>query len=36
MADLIIPERNRRAHKAGLRRYLESGQAKILGRRIEL
>ena len=36
MADLIIPERNRRAHKTGLRRYLDSGQAKILGRRIEL
>src|SRR5215813_15575034 len=36
MADLIIPERNRQAHKTGLRRYLESGQARILGRRIEL
>src|SRR5215471_13032603 len=36
MADLIIPERNRRAHKTGLRRYVDSGQARILSRRIEL
>ena len=36
MADLIIPERNRQAHRNGLRRYLESGRAEILGKRIEL
>jgi PAS domain S-box-containing protein len=36
MADLIIPERYREAHKRGLRRYLESGRGKILGRRIEV
>jgi PAS domain S-box-containing protein len=36
MAELIIPERYRNAHRAGLRRYLESGQGEILGRRIEV
>jgi PAS domain S-box-containing protein len=36
MADLIIPERYRNAHRDGLRRYLESGQGQILGRRIEV
>ena len=36
MADLIIPERYREAHRNGLRRYLESGKGKVLGKRIEL
>jgi PAS domain S-box-containing protein len=36
MADLIIPERYRQAHRSGLRRYLESGRGEVLGRRIEL
>jgi two-component system, LuxR family, sensor kinase FixL len=36
MANLIIPERYRRAHGDGLRRYLETGEAEILGRRIEV
>jgi PAS domain S-box-containing protein len=36
MADLIIPERNRQAHKNGLRRYLKSGGGKIIGKRIEV
>jgi PAS domain S-box-containing protein len=36
MADLIIPERYRAAHKNGLERYLASGQAVVLGRRIEV
>jgi PAS domain S-box-containing protein len=36
MADLIIPERYRNAHRDGLRRYLESNQGQILGRRIEV
>jgi len=36
MADLIIPERYRKAHKNGLERYLSSGQATVLGRRIEV
>jgi diguanylate cyclase (GGDEF)-like protein/PAS domain S-box-containing protein len=32
----IIPERYRAAHLAGLKHYLESGEHKILNRRIEL
>jgi PAS domain S-box-containing protein len=36
MADLIIPERYREAHKKGLRRYLESGKGEVVGRRIEV
>jgi PAS domain S-box-containing protein len=36
MVDLIIPERYRAAHKKGLERYLSSGQATVLGRRIEV
>src|SRR5262245_32289181 len=30
MADLIIPERHREAHRKGLRRYLESGKAAVI------
>ena len=36
MADYIVPERFRDAHAVGLRRYLESGRANVLGRRIEI
>ena len=36
MADLIIPERYRAAHKNGLQRYLASGRATVLGRRAEV
>jgi PAS domain S-box-containing protein len=36
MADLIIPERYRDAHRKGLQRYLSSGEATVLGRRIEV
>jgi PAS domain S-box-containing protein len=36
MADLIIPERSREAHRNGIRRYLESGKGEVLGRRFEL
>jgi PAS domain S-box-containing protein len=36
LADLLIPERYRQAHKTGLRRYLESGRGDALGRRLEL
>jgi PAS domain S-box-containing protein len=36
MADLIIPERYREAHKKGLRRYLETGKGEVIGRRIEV
>jgi PAS domain S-box-containing protein len=36
MAELIIPPHLRAAHYAGLRRYLETGEARLLGRRLEL
>ena len=36
MADLIIPERYRDAHQNGLKRYLQTGKAVVLGRRIEV
>ncbi len=36
MADLIIPERYRDAHQSGLKRYLRTGKAVVLGRRIEV
>src|SRR5262249_59327129 len=36
MADLIIPERYREAHRKGLQRYLESGKGKVIGRRNEV
>ena len=36
MADLIIPERYHAAHRNGLQRYLKSGQARVLGQRIEV
>jgi PAS domain S-box-containing protein len=36
LGDLIIPEEQRDAHKAGLERYLRTGHRKILGRRLEL
>jgi len=36
MADLIIPERYREPHRLGLARYLETGEARVLGRRIEV
>jgi PAS domain S-box-containing protein len=36
MADLIIPERYREAHKSGIRRYLVTGRGEVLGRRVEL
>lgn len=36
MADLIIPERYRQAHKNGLERYLATDEATVLGRRIEV
>jgi PAS domain S-box-containing protein len=36
MADLIIPERYREAHRNGLRRYLDGGKGEVLGRRIEV
>ena len=36
MADLIIPERYREAHRNGLQRYLETGMGSVLGTRIEV
>jgi PAS domain S-box-containing protein len=36
MADLIVPERLRDMHRRGLRRYLETGDAHVLNRRIEI
>src|SRR5271157_1776556 len=33
MAELIIPERYREAHKDGIRRYLQTGKGEVLGRR---
>jgi PAS domain S-box-containing protein len=36
MADLIIPERFREAHRAGLERFLASGASLLIGRRIAL
>jgi PAS domain S-box-containing protein len=36
MADLVIPQRYRDAHQAGLKRYLRTGKAVVLGKRIEV
>jgi len=36
MAELIIPERLRDAHRRGLARYLATGEGPVLGRRLEL
>jgi len=36
LADLIIPERSRDAHRRGLARYVETRESRILGRRIEM
>ena len=36
VAELIIPPQLREPHRRGLHRYLETGEAKILGRRIQL
>ncbi|HKQ59040.1 MAG TPA: PAS domain S-box protein [Candidatus Eisenbacteria bacterium] len=36
MGDLIVPPELRDAHRQGLRRFLETGEARVIGRRIEL
>jgi len=36
MAELVIPPAFRAMHHAGMQRYLASGEARILGRRIEI
>jgi two-component system, LuxR family, sensor kinase FixL len=34
--ETIIPERYREAHRAGLKRYLETGEARVIGKRLEM
>lgn len=36
MAELIIPPQLRQQHYAGIRRYLETGEARVLGKRLTL
>lgn len=36
LTDLIIPEQYRTAHREGLARYLSTGEAQVLGKRLEL
>ena len=36
MAELIVPPRLRDQHREGFRRYLDTGEARILGRRLEI
>ncbi|HLL59493.1 MAG TPA: HWE histidine kinase domain-containing protein [Allosphingosinicella sp.] len=36
MSQLIVPPQHREAHDSGMRRYLETGEARVLGRRIEI
>jgi PAS domain S-box-containing protein len=36
MTELVIPPAFRAMHRAGMKRYLESGETRVLGRRIEI
>lgn len=36
LSELIIPERLRQAHRAGMERYIALGTAKMIGRRLEM
>ena len=36
LSELIIPERYREAHRAGLQRFLSTGEARVIGRPIEI
>ncbi len=36
MADLLIPQRHREAHRRGLARHLRTGEETIIGRRVEI
>jgi PAS domain S-box-containing protein len=36
VSDLIIPERYRKAHQEGLRRYFATGEGRVLNKRIEI
>ncbi|MEO7398860.1 MAG: PAS domain S-box protein [Ilumatobacteraceae bacterium] len=36
LADLIIPEADRHAHRQGIQRYLATGESRLVGQRIEM
>jgi PAS domain S-box-containing protein len=36
LAELVIPERDREAHRHGMRRYVKTGMARVLNKRIEM
>jgi PAS domain S-box-containing protein len=36
LAALIIPERHREEHRRGMRRYVETGMARVLNKRVEM
>jgi PAS domain S-box-containing protein len=36
LAELVIPERDREAHRHGMRRYIKTGMARVLNKRIEM
>jgi PAS domain S-box-containing protein len=36
LVDLIVPDRFRHAHRRGMERYLQGGEARMLGRRVEV
>src|SRR5690349_16336787 len=36
VSDLIIPERYRKAHQEGLRRYFATGEGRVLNKRVEI
>jgi PAS domain S-box-containing protein len=36
LVEMIVPEQHRVAHRAGLERFLHTGEARILGRRMEI
>ncbi|MDD9909902.1 MAG: PAS domain S-box protein [Ahrensia sp.] len=36
MADTIVPKHHREAHQRGMRRFLRTGEARVLNRRVEL
>ncbi|MGV3553156.1 PAS domain S-box protein [Rhizobium sp.] len=36
IGSLIIPDRHRAAHDAGMKRYLASGNSRVIGKRVEL
>ncbi len=36
MVDLIVPPARREAHRRGMARYLQTGEARVIGRRVEM